>query len=157
MTTRKKLAPPHFVIPPFLVDTEKKHYTAGIARQAVQEEAAIFLLCNRLQQWSRDRQHAIKLCNLCTLADWLYTHEALSTKHKCICMQIQWVCLQWPTKIHLVYVRGLNIRDKYVWETGMKGHHDTVICINFIRKFRNFCATIFSFISNVHHIAIHRS
>ena len=56
----KRLAPPHIVIPPFFVDTEKKRYTAGIARQAVQEEAAIFLLSNRLQQLSRDRQRAIK-------------------------------------------------------------------------------------------------
>ena len=43
MTTRKRLAPPHFVIPPFLIDTEKKRYTAGIVRQADQEVAAIFL------------------------------------------------------------------------------------------------------------------
>ena len=69
MTTRKRLAPPHFVIPPFLVDTEKKRYTDGIVRQADQKEAAIFLLSNRLQQWSHDRQRAMKLCNLCTLAD----------------------------------------------------------------------------------------
>ena len=66
---RKRLAPPHFVIPPFFVDTEKKRYTAGIARQADQEEAAIFLLSNRLQQWSRDRQRAIKLLHLRTLTD----------------------------------------------------------------------------------------
>ena len=65
----KKLAPPHFVIPPFLIDTEKKRYNAGIACQADQEEAAVFLLSNHLQQSSRDRQRAIKLCNLHTLAD----------------------------------------------------------------------------------------
>ena len=39
-TTRKRLASPHFVILPFIVDTEKKRYTAEIARQAVQEEVA---------------------------------------------------------------------------------------------------------------------
>ena len=66
---RKRQAPPHFVIPPFLIDAEKKRYTAGIASQADQEEAAIFLLSNRVQQWSCDRERAVKLCNLCTLAD----------------------------------------------------------------------------------------
>ena len=53
------------------MDAEKKRYTAGIASQVDQEEAAIFLLSNCVQQWSRDRERAIKLCNLCTLADWL--------------------------------------------------------------------------------------
>ena len=53
----------------FAVSYRHQHYSAGIACQVDQEEAAIFLLSNLLQQLSRVRPCAIKLLHLHTLAD----------------------------------------------------------------------------------------
>ena len=48
----------------FLAPILQRVNTAGIAHQVDQEEAAIFLLSSRLQQWLHDRPCAIILLHL---------------------------------------------------------------------------------------------